>query len=46
LRDNGYSGAWSLEPHVGLLPHAGDALNEDAYPSFVAAGQAMAELVR
>lgn len=46
LRANGYRGAWSLEPHVSLLPHASGALAPDAAFAFVAAGRAMAELVR
>nr|CEL19850.1 xylose isomerase domain protein TIM barrel [Kibdelosporangium sp. MJ126-NF4]CTQ97074.1 xylose isomerase domain protein TIM barrel [Kibdelosporangium sp. MJ126-NF4] len=46
LRDSGYRGAWSLEPHTAVLPHESDELAEDAPARFVAAGRAMARLVR
>ncbi|MFD1146202.1 sugar phosphate isomerase/epimerase family protein [Saccharothrix hoggarensis] len=46
LRAHGYRGAWSLEPHVSLLPHESGALAPDAAAAFVAAGRAMAGLVR
>jgi sugar phosphate isomerase/epimerase len=46
LRANGYRGAWSLEPHVWLRPHESGVLAADAAPAFVAAGRAMAGLVR
>ncbi|MEU4804119.1 sugar phosphate isomerase/epimerase family protein [Actinosynnema sp. NPDC023587] len=46
LRDNGYRGAWSLEPHVALVPHRAGVLAADAAGAFVAAGRAMAHLLR
>ncbi|MFJ6673504.1 sugar phosphate isomerase/epimerase family protein [Actinosynnema sp. NPDC091369] len=46
LRAHGYRGAWSLEPHVGLVPHRSGALAPGAADAFVAAGRAMAGLVR
>jgi L-ribulose-5-phosphate 3-epimerase len=46
LRANGYQGAWSLEPHVSLRPQEPGALAPDAASAFVAAGRAMAGLVR
>ncbi|MFD0202882.1 MULTISPECIES: sugar phosphate isomerase/epimerase family protein [Saccharothrix] len=46
LHANGYRGAWSLEPHVALRPHESGALAPDAASAFVAAGRAMAGLVR
>lgn len=46
LRANGYQGAWSLEPHVSLLPHAPDGLAPGAAAAFVEAGRAMARLLR
>ncbi|GLZ31839.1 hypothetical protein Lesp02_40270 [Lentzea sp. NBRC 105346] len=45
LRDKGYRGDWSLEPHLGLVPHEPGELAEDAAASFVAAGRAMAGLL-
>ena len=46
LRAHGYRGAWSLEPHVSLRPHEPGTLAPDAASAFVAAGRAMAGLVR
>ncbi|SER13934.1 Sugar phosphate isomerase/epimerase [Lentzea xinjiangensis] len=46
LRANGYRGAWSLEPHLALRPHEPGELAGDAVTSFIAAGRAMAELLR
>jgi L-ribulose-5-phosphate 3-epimerase len=46
LRANGYRGAWSLEPHLSLRPHEPGELAADAVTSFLAAGRAMARLVR
>ncbi|MEU6148774.1 sugar phosphate isomerase/epimerase family protein [Actinosynnema sp. NPDC047251] len=46
LRDNGYQGTWSLEPHVSLVPHQAGALAAGAPAAFVAAGRAMARLLR
>ncbi|WP_433259857.1 TIM barrel protein [Actinosynnema sp. CS-041913] len=46
LRANGYRGAWSLEPHVSLRPHESGDLAEGAPAAFVAAGRAMARLLR
>ncbi len=46
LRANGYRGAWSLEPHLALRPHEPGELADDAVASFLAAGRAMAELLR
>ncbi|AHH95184.1 hypothetical protein GCM10010174_55510 [Kutzneria viridogrisea] len=46
LRDNGYTGAWSLEPHLGLRPHEPGELAADAPQRFLAAGRAMTELLR
>jgi len=46
LRANGYQGAWSLEPHLALRPHEPGELAADAVASFLAAGRAMADLLR
>ncbi|MGW4133511.1 sugar phosphate isomerase/epimerase family protein [Amycolatopsis japonica] len=46
LRANGYRGAWSLEPHLALVPHEQGVLAEGAAAAFVAAGRAMAGLLR
>ncbi|WP_414942748.1 sugar phosphate isomerase/epimerase family protein [Amycolatopsis sp. cmx-11-51] len=46
LRAGGYSGAWSLEPHLAIKPHEPGELAPDAASTFVAAGRAMAGLVR
>lgn len=46
LRASGYSGAWSLEPHLAIKPHEPGVLARDAVPTFLAAGRAMAGLVR
>ncbi|WP_410653298.1 sugar phosphate isomerase/epimerase family protein [Amycolatopsis sp. cmx-4-54] len=46
LQSNGYSGAWSLEPHLAGKPHEPGALAGDAAATFVAAGRAMAGLIR
>lgn len=46
LRANGYRGAWSLEPHLALQPHEPGELAAGAVASFLAAGRAMAGLVR
>ncbi|GAA1285847.1 sugar phosphate isomerase/epimerase family protein [Saccharothrix xinjiangensis] len=46
LRAHGYRGAWSLEPHVSLRPHESGVLAPGAAAAFVAAGRAMAGLLR
>ena len=46
LRSAGYTGAWSLEPHVALQPHRSDRLAEGAAEAFVRAGRALARLLR
>ncbi|WP_340688037.1 sugar phosphate isomerase/epimerase family protein [Amycolatopsis coloradensis] len=46
LQANGYSGAWSLEPHLAIKPHEPGVLARDAAATFVAAGRAMAGLFR
>ena len=46
LRANGYRGAFSLEPHLAVRPHEPGGLAADAVPSFLAAGRAMADLLR
>jgi L-ribulose-5-phosphate 3-epimerase len=46
LRSVGYTGAWSLEPHVALQPHRSGRLADGAAEAFVRAGRAMAGLLR
>ncbi|MEV0678916.1 sugar phosphate isomerase/epimerase family protein [Actinosynnema sp. NPDC050436] len=46
LRDNGYRGAWSLEPHLCAVPHRGGVPAVGASAAFVRAGRAMARLLR
>lgn len=55
LLDSGYTGTWSIEPHLALQPHlagasgAGTGTNEPSGgrgDSFVASGQALERLVR
>lgn len=46
LQANGYSGAWSLEPHLAIQPHEPGVLAHDAAATFIAAGRAMAGLIR
>ena len=45
LLDHGYRGAFSLEPHLGVLPHAGMVHTPDAAARFVAAGTALRGLM-
>ncbi|MFI7677222.1 sugar phosphate isomerase/epimerase family protein [Actinophytocola sp. NPDC049390] len=45
LLDNGYRGAFSLEPHLGVLPHEGMTYTPDAAARFVEAGTALRRLV-
>jgi len=45
LLDNGYRGAFSLEPHLGVLPHRGMVHTPDAAARFVEAGTALRGLV-
>ncbi|MGH3874246.1 MAG: sugar phosphate isomerase/epimerase family protein [Pseudonocardiaceae bacterium] len=46
LLRNGYTGMWSLEPHLTLRPHAGDAAGQGRHEGFIAAGRALEQLVR
>jgi sugar phosphate isomerase/epimerase len=53
LLGSGYTGAWSIEPHLALRPHHGTpgvrrppAAGPDGYRSFVASGLALETLVR
>ncbi|MFC3453804.1 sugar phosphate isomerase/epimerase family protein [Amycolatopsis speibonae] len=46
LQANGYSGAWSLEPHLAVAPHESGGLAADAVAQFRTAGKAMTELLR
>jgi len=46
LRANGYRGPWSLEPHLAITPHEQGVLADGAAATFVAAGRAMAGLLR
>lgn len=45
LLDNGYRGAFSLEPHLGVLPHQGMVHTRDAAARFVEAGTALRGLM-
>jgi len=45
LLDNGYRGAFSLEPHLGVLPHQGMVHTRDAAARFAGAGIALRRLV-
>ncbi|MEU2084238.1 sugar phosphate isomerase/epimerase family protein [Streptomyces albus] len=45
LLDAGYRGAFSLEPHLAVQPHAGLRADTDAAHLFVAAGQRLAHLL-
>jgi sugar phosphate isomerase/epimerase len=46
LRAAGYDGAWSLEPHLAMRPHEPGEPAPDAARRFIAAGRAMAGLIR
>ncbi|WP_045744396.1 sugar phosphate isomerase/epimerase family protein [Actinoplanes rectilineatus] len=47
LRDHGYAGVLSLEPHVGMRPHRAQSVPDaELAAGFVAAGRALAELCR
>lgn len=46
LRDSGYSGALSLEPHLSARPHDGVVAGESAADRFVAAGRSLEGLLR
>ncbi len=46
LLRGGYRGVWSIEPHLDLRPHEQQASPGGAAASFVAAGIALADLVR
>ncbi|MFD7644690.1 TIM barrel protein [Kitasatospora sp. NPDC059795] len=45
LLDRGWSGGWSLEPHLATRPHQGLAADGTAVSGFVAAGRALSTLV-
>ncbi|MFG2698613.1 sugar phosphate isomerase/epimerase family protein [Kitasatospora sp. NPDC048407] len=45
LVDRGWSGGWSLEPHLATRPHQGLAADGTAASGFVAAGRALSALV-
>ncbi|MGW4378996.1 sugar phosphate isomerase/epimerase family protein [Kitasatospora sp. NPDC004531] len=45
LVDRGWSGSWSLEPHLATRPHLGLAADGTAASGFVAAGRALSTLV-
>ncbi|GGR00332.1 sugar phosphate isomerase/epimerase family protein [Kitasatospora griseola] len=45
LVDRGWSGSWSLEPHLATRPHQGLAADGTAVSGFVAAGRALNTLV-
>ncbi|MFJ5927212.1 sugar phosphate isomerase/epimerase family protein [Kitasatospora sp. NPDC092948] len=45
LVDRGWSGGWSLEPHLATRPHHGLAADGTAVSGFVAAGRALGALV-
>ncbi|MFF0148821.1 hypothetical protein [Amycolatopsis sulphurea] len=45
LVENGYSGAWSVEPRLSLRPHDGGLLGADAGEMFVRFVRAMQDLV-
>ncbi|MGH3902587.1 MAG: sugar phosphate isomerase/epimerase family protein [Pseudonocardiaceae bacterium] len=46
LLRRGYCGVWSIEPHLDLRPHEQQSCRAGAAGSFVAAGVALADLVR
>jgi L-ribulose-5-phosphate 3-epimerase len=46
LRDGGYQGALSIEPHLATRPHEGRWATAGASAAFVAAGRRLAELTR
>ncbi|MGH8922721.1 MAG: sugar phosphate isomerase/epimerase family protein, partial [Actinomycetes bacterium] len=53
LLRSGYTGGWSLEPHLNLRPHEsgpsadhGDEAQRDRHHGFVASGRALEQLVR
>jgi L-ribulose-5-phosphate 3-epimerase len=45
LLDNGYSSAFSLEPHLGVVPHLGTGTRRDTASGFAAAVAALRRLV-
>ncbi len=49
LLGSGYTGAWSIEPHLSLRPHesvpADDQAGQDRFNGFVASGLALQQLV-
>ena len=45
LLAKGYTGSWSLEPHVAFRPHEA-AVGDDRYTGFIACGRALEQLVR
>jgi sugar phosphate isomerase/epimerase len=45
LLDNGYRGALSIEPHLGVVPHQGMTYKPDAAARFAAAGLALQRLM-
>ncbi|MGH3898729.1 MAG: sugar phosphate isomerase/epimerase family protein [Pseudonocardiaceae bacterium] len=46
LLRGGYTGVWSIEPHLTLRPHAGDEAGQGRHDGFVASGLALEQLVR
>jgi sugar phosphate isomerase/epimerase len=46
LLGSGYTGAWSLEPHLALRPHESTRHGEGGYHGFHASGLALEQLVR
>lgn len=46
LRQHGYGGVLSIEPHLALVPHEGSTHTADAAQRFIAAGRRLQRLVR